>query len=256
MQNEFPFSNDGQATPEKYIVELFFYFSVLIEYQLNDLQADVRKFVEAMSNAIQEMDSLVEKEAKLAQSLFETLFNQNKYEQGSDINNDADNRVERIFGEALANLRPGESALQILNSDPKVSDVNPELGFSNVDESKIVEKKKSTEMTEGSEKIWSDVAKRFESFCRLEERLRPQVYTMVQSLNFEDIQTQRIEHALAAQKRLNEGVVSFLKKGIHNCTVNEVKEFANELFQKTQNSYTMSEERDIFDQVFINTGKK
>ncbi len=105
------------------------------------------------------------------------------------------------------------------------------------------------------DKIWSEISKRIESVSRLEERLRPQVYTMIQSLNFEDIQTQRIEHALNAQKKLNEGIIKFLKKGIQNCDIKEVLEFANNLVKETKASYTMVDERKVFEQVFYDEKK-
>ena len=251
MSDEFPFEIDNNTTPEKLIVQVFFHFSVLIEYQLNDLQSEVRRFV-AMSNAIQQMDGLVETEAKSAQSLFETLFSQKQNEEGSKMNNRANKRAEDIFVEALQNLHPGKGPLEAFNSDPNVSDIQAEVIDNSATEASSEENTKEDDnKEESSNKIWSDVAKKFESFCRLEERLRPQVYTMIQSLNFEDIQTQRIEHALSAQKALNDGIVFFLKKGISNCSINDVKKFADDLFFKTKNSYTMREERNIFEQVFL-----
>ena len=234
MSDEFPFEINSDTTPEKLIVQVFFHFSVLIEYQLNDLQSEVRRFVEAMSNAIQQMDGLVETEAKSAQSLFETLFSQKQNEEGSKMNNRANKRAEDIFVEALQNLHPGKGPLEGFNSDPNVSNIQPEATDNSAteipkeentkeDDNKEENTNEEDNKEESSDKIWSDVAKKFESFCRLEERLRPQVYTMIQSLNFEDIQTQRIEHALSAQKALNDGIVFFLKKGISNCSINMVK---------------------------------
>jgi hypothetical protein len=248
MTKSFPFEIDENTNPEKLLVQVCFHFSILIEYQLNDLQANVREFVQAMSNAIQEMDNLVVVEGKSAQSLFESLFNQGKSddestkqvsEEASKINTRANKRANEIFSEALNKLHPGKTPIATFNSDPNE--------VKEIQESKEEEKPG----TEANDKIWSEIAKKFESFCRMEERLRPQVYTMIQSLNFEDIQTQRIEHALNAQKRLNEGMMKFITKGLHNCTINEIKEFADELIAKTQASYTMMDERKVFEEVFI-----
>ena len=79
---------------------------------------------------------------------------------------------------------------------------------------------------------------------------------MIQSLNFEDIQTQRIEHALTAQRKLNEGIINFIKKGIQNCDLKEVLEFSNNLVKETKASYTMNDERRVFEQVFYEVNKK
>ncbi|MES2615974.1 MAG: hypothetical protein V4591_11240 [Bdellovibrionota bacterium] len=204
MSNNFVFEVDNNSTPEKILVQLNFYFSVLNEYQLNDLQNNVREFVASMSNAIQEMDAMVAAEGASAQNVFESLFQQ---------------------------------------QNPTTSE-----------ESKDTQVEEPIELAElncSTNKIWADVAKKLESFCRLEERLQPQIFTLIQSLNFEDIQSQRIEHALTAQKRLNEGMMKFLTKGFQNCTVAEVVEFANDLIEKTKKSYTMNDERKVFDQVFI-----
>ena len=247
------FTLDTSSTPDKLLVQLCFYFSVLMEYQLNDLQSEVREFVFAMSTAIQEMDNLVVEEGKSAQNLFESLFNQNKGEgaEASKINTRANKRAEEIFAEALSNLHPGQAPLETFNSDPNVKKENE--ATASVTTSMSTE---SPVASEATDKIWSDIAKKFESFCRLEERLRPQIYTMIQSLNFEDIQTQRIEHALNAQKRLNEGVTNFLKKGLNNCSIGEVMEFAKKLIEQTKASYTMTDERNVFDQVFIKPEEK
>lgn len=240
-----PFTFDNVTTPEKLLIQLCFHFSVLIEYQLNALQANVREFVFAMSDAIQEMDNLVVAEGKSAQELFENLFNQSKESsaEASKLNTRANKRAEEIFMEAVAKLHPGQTPTATFNSAPSsdTATILNEKDSSNSEAASI----------EATDKIWSDIAKKFESFCRMEERLRPQVYTMIQSLNFEDIQTQRLEHALTAQKKLNEGIVNFLRKGLQNCALEEVKEFANKLVAETRASYSMAEERAVFDQVFL-----
>ena len=252
------------TNPEEILIQLYFYFSVLMEYQLNDLQDNVRKFVFAMSNAIQEMDKLVDVEGKSAIELYESLFSQGRHEEGSMINQRADKRVEDIFASALESLHPGETPSKTFNSDPNTQSVSKIQSESNLNseisdepiKEMLLEDTTPIYINEASDKIWSEIAKKFEGFCRMDERLRPQIFTMIQSLNFEDIQTQRIEHALGAQKKLNDGIVGFLKKGLHNCTYNEVKEFSIDLISKTRSSYTMTEERAVFDQVFIQAEKK
>lgn len=252
MKDDSTFTFENINSPEKMLIELCFYFSVLIEYQLNDLQSNVREFVLDMSNAIQEMDKLVEVEGRSAQEVYESLFNQTK-DEASNFNNRADKRAQEIFLETLNNLHPGQTPLEVFNSDPS----SPKKeSTSSSSSQEMVEEDMSAQKNQATDKIWSDIAKKFESFCRLEERLRPQVYTMIQALNFEDIQTQRIDHALNAQKKLNEGIVKFLKKGLNNCSVNEIKEFSENLIKETKDSYTMMDERKVFDQVFINNAKK
>ncbi len=242
MDEKLLFLDLESKTPEEILIQLCFYFSVLNEYQLIDLQANVRNFVVDMSNAIQEMDNLVVAEGQSAQSLFESLFNKNNREV-SAINSRSAKRTEDIFAEALKKLHPCQTPLETFNSDSNKT--HQEEVESEVEESH-----------EGESKIWSEIAKKFESFCRLEERLRPQVYTMIQSLNFEDIQTQRLEHALTAHKKLNQGIVNFIKKGLHNCSTEEVKTFSINLIKNTRASYTMQDERDVFDQVFIKPEKE
>jgi hypothetical protein len=256
MDKDFFSMVQSETNPEKLLVQLLFHFSVLIEYQLNDLQSEVRSFVEAMSTAIQEMDNLVVAEGKSAQDLFENLFNQNQSQdsEASKINTRANKRADEIFSETLSNLHGGKTPASVFNSDPNVQKTEE---VSQPDRENIQQKptqensNEEISTTVSSDKIWSDIAKRFESFCRMEERLRPQVYTMIQSLNFEDIQTQRIEHALTAQKKLNEGIISLLKKGLQNCDIQEIRQFATNLVTQTKASYTMMDERAVFDQVFL-----
>ncbi len=238
MEKELPFTN--AKSPENMLVQLLFHFSVLMEYQLIDLQANVRAFVEAMSTAIQQMDNLVVQEGRSAQEIFESLFNKSTHNEAATLNIRANSRADDIFAEAAAQANPALLPPAIRDAVEKDAEAK---GIDNNSSSNAYDH------------IWSDISKRMESVCRLEERLRPQVYTMIQSLNFEDIQTQRIEHALGAQKKINEGLMKFLNKGIQNCDLQEVLEFATKLIKDTRASYTMSEERQVFDQVFYE-GKK
>jgi hypothetical protein len=224
MEKELPFAK--AKSPEHLLVEVLFHFSILMEYQLIDLQANVRSFVEAMSDAIQKMDHLVVEEGREAQEIFENLFVKTNQEGGLGgdeavtLNQRANARADSIFAEALGQ---------------KLADSQKEGSTGH---------------------LWSDISKKFESVSRLEERLRPQVYTMIQSLNFEDIQTQRIEHALMAQKALNEGIVHFLKKGLQNCSMEEILVFSQKLVKETRQSYTMADERHVFDQIFYEVKKE
>ncbi|WGL60940.1 hypothetical protein QEJ31_04930 [Pigmentibacter sp. JX0631] len=228
MEKELSFAK--AQTPEQMLMQLLFHFSILMEYQLIDLQSNVRSFVEAMSEAIQKMDNLVVEEGQQANEIYENLFSKAESEAQA-LNQRANFRADDIFAEASGQDKTGN---QTQAQTPKTSATD----------------------TNAFDKIWSEISKRIESVSRLEERLRPQVYTMIQSLNFEDIQTQRIEHALNAQKKLNEGMIKFLKKGIQNCDLKEVLEFANNLVKETKASYTMVDERKVFEQVFYEEKNK
>ena len=235
MEKELPFAKAQSS--EQMLIEVLFNFSILMEYQLIDLQSNVREFVEAMSDAIQKMDTLVVEEGRSAQEIYESLFSKVGTE-ATALNQRANFRADDIFAEASAQINPQISELIQSAKKEDTAKSGSESGSNAFDQ------------------IWSEISKRFESVCRLEERLRPQVYTMIQSLNFEDIQTQRIEHALLAQKKLNEGMMKFLKKGMQNCDLKEVLDFATNLVKDTKASYTMSDERRVFEQVFYEEIKK
>lgn len=228
MEKELSFAK--AQTPEQMLMQLLFHFSILMEYQLIDLQSNVRSFVEAMSEAIQKMDNLVVEEGQQANEIYENLFSKAESEAQA-LNQRANFRADDIFAEASGQDKAANQA-------------------------QTQSTKSSTTDSNAFDKIWSEISKRIESVSRLEERLRPQVYTMIQSLNFEDIQTQRIEHALNAQKKLNEGMIKFLKKGIQNCDLKEVLDFANNLVKETKASYTMVDERKVFEQVFYEEKNK
>lgn len=226
MEKELSFAKAQSS--EQMLMQLLFHFSVLMEYQLIDLQSNVRAFVEAMSEAIQKMDRLVVEEGQQATEIYENLFSKAESE-AQTLNQRANFRADDIFAEAS-----GQDKAAVAAPPPKEGSSTDANAF---------------------DKIWSEISKRIESVSRLEERLRPQIYTMIQSLNFEDIQTQRIEHALNAQKKLNEGMIKFLQKGIQNCDLKEVLDFANNLVKETKASYTMVDERKVFEQVFYEDKK-
>jgi hypothetical protein len=218
--------------PEDALVQLMFRFSLLMEYQLMDLQGAVREFVERMSDALQLMDKQVTEEGKNAQALFETLFNAQAAE-AAVLNSRAAARADDIFSEA-------QSEEGIL---PAAEEPAPAFVPAGADEDTSHEFK-------AHDQVWSKVAKSFESVCRLDERLKPQVFTLIQCMNFEDIQTQRLDHALSSYKLLNAGVMKFLKSGIAATTPEEVREFALNMLSETFKMYTMADERQIFEQVF------
>ena len=232
MEKELPFAKAQSS--EQMLMQLLFHFSSLMEYQLIDLQSNVRAFVEAMSEAIQKMDNLVVEEGQSAQEIYESLFSKAGSE-ATALNQRANFRADDIFAEASGQGKNDSNNTNAANSTNAAGSANASNAF---------------------DQIWSEISKRIESVSRLEERLRPQVYTMIQSLNFEDIQTQRIEHALTAQRKLNEGMIKFLKKGIQNCDLKEVLEFSVNLVKETKASYTMSDERRVFEQVFYEDIKK
>jgi hypothetical protein len=232
MEKELPFAKAQSS--EQMLMQLLFHFSILMEYQLIDLQSNVRAFVEAMSEAIQKMDNLVVEEGQSAQEIYESLFSKAGSE-ATALNQRANFRADDIFAEASGQGKNDSNNTNAANSTNAAGSANASNAF---------------------DQIWSEISKRIESVSRLEERLRPQVYTMIQSLNFEDIQTQRIEHALTAQRKLNEGMIKFLKKGIQNCDLKEVLEFSVNLVKETKASYTMSDERRVFEQVFYEDIKK
>ena len=232
MEKELPFAKAQSS--EQMLMQLLFHFSILMEYQLIDLQSNVRAFVEAMSEAIQKMDNLVVEEGQSAQEIYESLFSKAGSE-ATALNQRANFRADDIFAEASGQGKNDTNKTNAANSTNAAGSANASNAF---------------------DQIWSEISKRIESVSRLEERLRPQVYTMIQSLNFEDIQTQRIEHALTAQRKLNEGMIKFLKKGIQNCDLKEVLEFSVNLVKETKASYTMSDERRVFEQVFYEDIKK
>lgn len=232
MEKELPFAKAQSS--EQMLMQLLFHFSILMEYQLIDLQSNVRAFVEAMSEAIQKMDNLVVEEGQSAQEIYESLFSKAGSE-ATALNQRANFRADDIFAEASGQGKNDSNKTNATNSTNAAGSANASNAF---------------------DQIWSEISKKIESVSRLEERLRPQVYTMIQSLNFEDIQTQRIEHALTAQRKLNEGMIKFLKKGIQNCDLKEVLEFSVNLVKETKASYTMSDERRVFEQVFYEDIKK
>ena len=84
----------------------------------------------------------------------------------------------------------------------------------------------------------------------LGEKISGPVYTLIECLSFEDIQSQRIEHLTSCFTTLNEGIMQRLEAGLSNYSVEDISVFSEQMRKKTRAMYTMPEERDIFDQVF------
>lgn len=99
-------------------------------------------------------------------------------------------------------------------------------------------------------KVENAILTALQDAARLDERLSEHVYTLVECLSFEDIQAQRIEHLTRAFRKLNEGIMERLERGLENYTSHDIERFADESARETRSTYTMPEERNIFDQVF------
>jgi hypothetical protein len=218
-----------------FMIELLHSYAVLMEYQLMDLQLAVRKFVETMNDALMKLDGMVTEEGKHAQNLFESVFAQAQNE-ASVLNSRAANRVDDIITELLSQDSSVEVNEDLLNS----------LGSDTMEEGS----------QDAKDAVWSKMSKKLESVARLEERLRPHVYNLIQCLNFEDIQTQRLDHLLSGYKILNKALMAYLKEGEGVLPSGHVKTFANEFLKKVRGMYTMEEERVVFDEVFIKKAYK
>lgn len=90
----------------------------------------------------------------------------------------------------------------------------------------------------------------------MESQIRSHVFSIISNLSFEDIQSQRIEHLLNSIKLVNTGISEHLHAGLSSVSACDMLKLMVELAQQTRRSYTMREEREIFDQVFIDLLKK
>lgn len=173
-------------SPEAALIELLFHFSVLCEYQLLDLQAFVRTFVDRMSAAVTGIDAAVATGC-------------------------------RDLATHVASVR---EALDSLPPSP------------------------------GREAASTALA-RVEAVADLGTRVQNDVYTLVECLSFEDIQSQRLDHLVKASSRLNEVIMERLRVGVETASAAEIRAFAEGFVRGTRASYTMPAEREIFDQVFF-----
>lgn len=192
-------------TPEEALIELLFHFSILMEYQLLDLQHSVRDFVSRMSNAVTVLDGITTEESRTAGALLARL------DQGAGSD-------DSMLGHDGVQKETGTVSV----GDVSVGDVRAQL----------------VRMKE------------------LDERLRPSLYTIIECLNFEDIQSQRIEHLVNSFKLLNQGIMEKLETGLANQQREDILAFARRMANLTRAMYTMPEERDIFDQVFRGSFEK
>jgi hypothetical protein len=174
-------------SPEAALIELMFHYTLLTEYQLLDLQALIRHFVDRMSQAVAHIDQAANQEGAFD---LETLIQSKRSEFAKE-----------------PSLVSRESVLNLLN----------EL-------EKKVPKKND---------IQSDV------------------YTLIECLSFEDIQSQRLDHMAKSNSALNHAIMEKLRIGFENVSVEDMRIFAYEFIQSTRASYTMPEERAVFDQVFF-----
>jgi len=145
---------------EDAMIELLFHFTVLVEYQLMDMQSELRTSVEKMNHSVMTLDQCIEDKIK-------------KFPDNEDL------------------------------------------------------------MTLGKE-------------------ARNHIFDLIQNLNIEDIQSQKTEHLLKSFKTLNEGIVAFLEKGLEHVPLADIRHFSDDIQKNIRQSYTMREERDIFDEVYQN----
>lgn len=183
VANAFGFETN---TAERAIIELLFHYMILCEYQLLDLQASVRGFVDRMSAAVSNIDSTLGRETQGAR--------------------DAVAKVQA----ALAGGQTSFSAEDVAHLLQAVAPA-----------------------THASEGIQSDL------------------YTLVECLSFEDIQSQRLDHLARASNALNMGIIERLRQGLDTVSVEDVRAFGVATARATRAMYTMPEERDVFDQVFL-----
>lgn len=95
------------------------------------------------------------------------------------------------------------------------------------------------------------LAAEIESVAASTDEAQPDIYTIVECLSFEDIQSQRLDHLVKSSNRLNTGIMERLHAGLENESVESTRAFASQLARSTRSLYTMPVERDVFDQVFI-----
>lgn len=173
-------------TAERAIIELLFLYMILCEYQLLDLQASVRGFVDRMSTAVSNIDSTLSRDTQ-----------------------DAKAAVVR-FQAALSGGQTSFTADEVA-------------------------------------KLLASVA----PSAHVADRIQNDLYTLIECLSFEDIQSQRLEHLARASNMVNMGIIDRLRNGLEKSSVDDVREFGVATARATRAMYTMPEERDVFDQVFL-----
>jgi predicted nucleic acid-binding protein len=218
------------------MIELLLRFARLMEAQLIDLQQSVRVFVANMNAAIEKLDEKVTEEGTQAQRIYESIFSETAGE-AQILNERAASRVDDIIAELLSQAGADSG----ISEDLKNS-------FT-LDASKAA----TVAAQEARDDVWAKISKKLESITRLEERLRPHVFTLVQCLIFEDIQSQRLDHLLRSYKMLNDRVTRHIH--MHSLPQGEASSFTKEFLKKVRDMYTMDEERHVFDSIFPNVGK-
>ncbi len=229
------FQTTGRSTADAVLIELLIKHNVLMEEQLRDLQGQVRQFVEQMNAATMKLDASVTEEGLTANAMYESIYEESQKES-QVLNERAAARVDDLIAQALSSAGADANISQdLLNS------IN-----TNSDEKEQIAK----EQIEAHDQVWSKISKKLESVTRLEERLRPHVFKIIECLNFEDIQSQRLQHVLQSSQQLNEGIKRYLQAG-HTLSESELKLFANNFLIQVRKSYTTEEERHIFDNIFV-----
>ena len=221
-------SHDQINSPKELLVSMLFHFNILTEYQLMDLQSMARTSVKRILTSVEELDKMIAEDGDVTRDLYESLFALSEEDGGrtAELNESSDQRVERIMQEALGELN-GDLGERIKNS--------PDFDI----------------FKEAQDLIWSKISKQLEALCQVEGKLKEKIFTIVECLNFEDIQSQRLDHIIKSLKSLNSNLTSMIYHGIENETIETVKKFEREFITSTKQDYTTPEERKIFDQVYI-----
>jgi hypothetical protein len=183
VSSEFGFETN---TAERAIIELLFLYMILCEYQLLDLQASVRGFVDRMSAAVSNIDGTIARETQEA-------------------------RV--VVARVQAALDGGQATFTAEEVAKLLSAVGPS--------------------------------------ARIADSIQSDLYTLIECLSFEDIQSQRLDHLARASNALNMGIIERLRNGLDSISVEDVRAFGVATARATRAMYTMPEERDVFDQVFL-----
>jgi hypothetical protein len=229
-----PATHPGRSAADEILIDLLLKHACLMELQIQDLKGQVRQFVDQMNVAIMKLDSSVTEEGLQANQLYESVYEESQQESKL-MNERAAARVDDLLAEALkeAGMDSPVSAdlLASLNSKSETDDHN------------------GIQDKEAHDEVWSKISKKLESVTRLEERLRPHVFKIIECLNFEDIQSQKLEHLVFGYKLLNTHTSRYLasSQGMDDAAL---RAFANDFLMQVRKSYSTEEERHIFDQVF------
>jgi hypothetical protein len=172
-------------TPERAIIDLLFHYAVLYEYQLLDLQASVRGFVDRMSEAVSNIDGTLGRVGAIGRTQI--------------------NAIE-------ASLAAGQQTFSKQEMTNLLEAVRPAVN------------------------VAADV--------------QNDLYTFIECLSFEDIQSQRLDHLAKSGNALNMGIIQLLNEGLETVAIKDLRLFCHKMARATRAMYTMPAEREVFDQVF------